>query len=97
MSTRAGVERARFLGEAGLTAAQLDDLSEYIPLDDYKRAIAAAISTTGDRAIGLHMGEHASAGSFDVLGHLTEQSRCLREALELASRYARIATEGPEL
>jgi AraC-like DNA-binding protein len=94
---RTGVERARFLVEAGLTAAQLADLSAYIPLEDYRRAIVAALSTTGDPAIGLHMGEHASIASFDVLGHLVEQSRCLREALELASRYARIATEGPEL
>ena len=92
-----GVSRERFLTEAGLEAAQLEDASGRIPLADYSRVVAAVFSTTGDPAFGLHMGERMSSRAFDVLGHLAEHSSNLREAVQLSVRYASIVTEGPRL
>jgi AraC-like DNA-binding protein len=94
---RAGVERASFLGAAGLSGLQLDDVHGRISAADYSRLVRAALERTGDAALGLHMGERAGMGSFDVLGHLGEHSRCLRDALELSARYASIVTTGPRL
>jgi AraC-like DNA-binding protein len=91
----AGVQRERFLAEAGLVATRLDDANASFSLADYGRMVQAALATSGDPALGLHMSEHAGAARFDVLGHLTEHSSCLREALEMSVRYARIVTDGP--
>jgi AraC-like DNA-binding protein len=91
------VERDRFLAAAGFTAAGLDDVSARIPLAEYSRFVGAAFATTGDPALGLHLGEQASASRFDVLGPLSEHSSNLREALQMSARYTRIVTEGPRL
>jgi AraC-like DNA-binding protein len=92
-----GVERARFLAEAGLAAALLEDSNARISLADYNRALRAALSTSGDPALGLRMGGQASTAKFDVLASLAEHSGCLREALQVSARYARIVMDGPRL
>jgi AraC-like DNA-binding protein len=92
---RAGVERARFLAAAELDAALVDDSSARLPGADYGRALRTALKITGDPALGLRMGEHASAAAFDVLGHLAEHTASLRDALEMNARYSRLVTGGP--
>jgi AraC-like DNA-binding protein len=92
-----GVERTRFLAEAGLAPAQIENADARVSLADYARARRAALATSGDPALGLHMGEHPSVGAYDVLGSLAEHSRSLREALHMCIRYARIMVEGPRM
>lgn len=92
-----GVDRTRFLAEAGLAKGQIEDADARVSLAEYARARRAALATSGDPAFGLHMGEHPSIGSYDVLGSLAEQSRSLREALHMVMRYARIMVEGPRM
>lgn len=93
----AGVARTDFLAEAGLSSAQFDDAFARISLADYARARRAALTTSGDAALGLHMGGHVSTGRFDVLASLVEHASCLREAFHMIARYARIVVEGPHL
>jgi len=94
---RAGVEPSRFLAKVGLGPIALDDVCARLSLADYRRVLSAALATSGDPALGLHMGERAGVGAFDVLGHLSEHSRSLRDALSTAMRYASIVTDGPKL
>lgn len=101
-SLAAGVEAAggklgRFLAEAGICASQLDDVHARISLPDYSRARRAALSTSGDPALGLHMGGPPSIAAFDFLGLLAEHSSCLREALHVAVRYAPLIVAGEQL
>lgn len=93
----AGVERARLLAHAGLTAFPLDDPDAELPHADYVRLLRAALATSGDPALGLRMGQRASPGRFDVLVYMTEHSSCLREALGAFLRYGRIVARGPRL
>ena len=93
----AGVSTARLLDAAGLTAAQLEDESASLSLAEYRRVLRAALVTSGNPALGLHMGERVSAGKFGVVGYLAEQSSCLREALALCSAYGSVFTAGPRL
>src|ERR1700759_2556851 len=94
---RAGTDRARFLADAALENLQFDDLLARIPLEDYRRAVDVAYTLTGDAALGPHMGGRLATGSFDALGHVSEHSGCLRDALLSTLRYARIVSEGPRL
>lgn len=93
----AGVERERFLAEAGLAALPLDDVLKRVPFSRYQHAVRAALASSGDTALGLHMGEDPSRTGFDVLGPLVQSSIDLREALEKCLRYAAIATDGPHV
>jgi AraC-like DNA-binding protein len=94
---RAGVSRADFLASAGITQLPLDDIRARIPCELYAHVVQEAIASTRDPALGLHMGERAGIGSFDVLGHLAEHGPCLRDALRLAAHYGRIVNDGPRL
>jgi AraC-like DNA-binding protein len=95
---RAGVERAQFLADAELDARLLEADHAFLPLAAYGRVLRAALGSSGDPALGLHMAERASAGgNFDVLGPLSEHSQTLRDALHVGMRYARIVTDGPRL
>jgi AraC-like DNA-binding protein len=94
---RAGVDRELFLAEAGIDPALFADTQARISLDEHRRAVRTAYKLTGDPAFGLHVGERLGMSSFDVLGHLVEQSSCLREAFLTAVRYSRFVSEGPRI
>jgi hypothetical protein len=55
----------------GLTAEQLADVNARMSLSDYGRVRRAALSTSGNPALGLQLGGPASLGRYDVLGTLT--------------------------
>jgi AraC-like DNA-binding protein len=93
----AGMRREAFLAEVGIDAALLDDLHARLPLAAYSRAVRAAIKLSGDPALGLHMGERAGLGIFDVIGVLSQHCGTLREALEVSRRYTRVVTEDGQL
>lgn len=97
----AAVERsgkcANFLTEIGIDPARLGDAYARIPVEDYSRMVHHALAASGDPALGLHMAEHASLGSYDVLGYLSAESACLREALVTCQRYTRVVKDGPRL
>ena len=94
---RVGVTRERLLGESQIDPALLQDLMARISLDDYRRAVRTAYRLTADPALGLHMGESLATASFDVIGHLIENSQTLRDALHTAVRYSAIVSEGPRI
>lgn len=93
---RAGVHRDRLLTAAGIDAAQLDDSSIRLSLAEYDRVQLAALAVSGDEALGLRIGEHASSAAFDVLGHLTEHAATLRQSVETIIRYSHILSVGPD-
>jgi hypothetical protein len=53
---RAGKRRDRFLTEARVEERWLEEGTLRLSLDDYLRAVDAAITVTGDPAFGLHRG-----------------------------------------
>ncbi|MET0386923.1 MAG: AraC family transcriptional regulator [Polyangiales bacterium] len=93
----AGVSRERFLRDAALDADRLRDGLARISVTEYRHAVHAALVSSRDPALGLHMGEVANITWYDVLGHLALHSANLREALQMCGRYARIATDSAHL
>jgi AraC-like DNA-binding protein len=93
---RNGASRDRFFAAAKLDPGVLEDPNAWLPLGTYQHSIGAALSVSGDRAFGLHMGEHASPAMFDVLGPLAETAATMREGIEAMTRYSRLVAEGFE-
>ena len=91
---RRGASRERFLTRAGIDASAVEDAGARLSIGAYLRVLDAALEVSNDPALGLHMGEHASPVMFDVIGHLCAQAATMRESIQAASRYARLAAEG---
>jgi AraC-like DNA-binding protein len=53
--------------------------------------VRAALTTSGDPAFGLHMGERASMIRFDVLGPLSDPSSTLARVLAAFKRWTGVA------
>jgi AraC-like DNA-binding protein len=76
-------------------AISRDDLARdtSIPTATFARAWQVAPELSGDPYFGLHAGEHAALGSYDVLDYLFLTSATLGDACRALERYHRIVTE----
>jgi len=64
---RSGADRNQFFAAAALDPLLIEDRGSWVLLCDYLRAIEAALAVSENAALGLHMGEHASASMFDAM------------------------------
>src|SRR4051794_29025559 len=80
---RAGHDGRALLRAAGIEAGVLEDPDARIETEPYDLLQQLALRTTGDAALGLHMGEHASVSAFSVAGQMASQSSTLREAIDV--------------
>lgn len=88
---RLGVDRTSMRVIVGRDLAQLDDPWVRLPRTVVPRLFAYGEQRTGDRAIGLHAGEH---GRFrGPLAHLLASAPRLRAALEVFVRFSALAVE----
>jgi AraC-like DNA-binding protein len=88
-----GVSREEFLMRAGIASDRLDDPNGALEIPELDRIQELAIALTGDPALGLHMGEHARAPAYDVVGHLPSHTATLRETIEALIRFSRIHSD----
>jgi AraC-like DNA-binding protein len=92
-----GVDRLRLLKISGLDQTKLDDVVARVPFEQFHQLVTVAYELSADPALGLHLGERLTFAAFDVLGHLTEHSASLREALQMTLRFAAIVGSQPRL
>jgi AraC-like DNA-binding protein len=90
---RGGVDGDDFLSRAGFERAKLEDPVLRVDLPTYDGLQELAVEMTGDEALGLHMGEHASLAAFNVVGYLTAHCRTIRDGLQVFFRYYRIVSD----
>lgn len=93
---RAGADTDAYFQDAGFDPALLRDERVRVSAETYDRLQLLALQHTGDRALGIHMGEHASMGAFNVVGSLVMHCRTIREALDVFFRYHRIISDCAE-
>jgi AraC-like DNA-binding protein len=89
----AGVSRAAFLEQAGLTPEDLDDVEARLEVGEYLAMVELALDVTGDDALGLHLGLAASAETYCVIGPLVSHATTLRKGLEAVSRFHRLLSD----
>lgn len=88
------VTAAAVLSAAGLPAGLVDDPAVRLPHDAVSAIWQAALRLTGDRHLGLHVGERVRPGSFDALGQLLMTCTSLGEAARQAERFAPLVGGG---
>ncbi len=92
---RAGVDVDEYLARAGFPREMLADADARVDIPVYDRLTELAIEMTGDPALGLHMGEHASMASYHMVGQVAAQCRTIREVLEVIYKFYRLVADVP--
>ncbi len=77
----------------GADPKALDDADATVPGPTLIAAWETSAKLAQDEAFGLHAGERAALGAYDVLDYVTISSRTLGEALRTAARYYRIMSD----
>jgi AraC-like DNA-binding protein len=87
-----GVDRAQLLARIGVSETELErDTS--VPTLVMAQAWQVAPELSGDPLFGLHAGEHAEVGSYDILDYLFLTSATLGDACRALEHYHRIVSE----
>ena len=90
---RTGRDAKGLLASAGVESSLLDDAHARLDPRRYRELQRLALAASGDPALGLSMGEHASLASFGIVGHMVMHCRSLREAIDLGSRYYQLVAD----
>lgn len=86
----AGVTREAFLAAAGFDPRRVEQRDVRISLEEYDRLNELAREVTGDPALGLRMGQIASATTHSLAAHLVAHAKTLGDAIANLTRYHRI-------
>lgn len=92
---RAGATRERLFSSSGVDPALVGCAEGRISLEGYDALLEAALDSTGDQALGLHLGETASGATAGVMANLVEQSATLRDGIDSLLRFHRLITDRP--
>lgn len=87
-----GVDPDAWLAAANLCTNQIKSQKGAIELDQFKHLILSAISLSGEPGLGLMVGRNLGLTTHGMLGYAISASSCLREAVELFSRYLNTRT-----
>jgi AraC-like DNA-binding protein len=90
-----GIRREAFLEAARLSSDIIDQSDGRISLEDYDTLQEVARTLTGEQALGLRMGEVASATTHSVTAHLVAYAPTLGDAIDGLVRYQRLLTGRP--
>ena len=86
----------RTLELSGFDPVQLADPDERMPRTLAGEVVRVAVEHTGDRALGVHAGEHTEVSDFGVVGQAVRACPDFRGALECMQRYAPLHDESLE-
>ena len=87
---------SRFLEQAGIERACLEEPYGRISLQQWSRLQLTAYEHSADPACGLHLAERTTIGAFSVLGYLFLNCETARSSLRQFFRYYQILMEAPE-
>jgi AraC-like DNA-binding protein len=94
---RAGTSRDTLLAELHIDARRIEQVDGRFELHEFAAIQGRALDLTRDEALGLHIAEHASEASFDLIAHLVSHAPTLREALGLCSQFQRLVLDDSQL
>jgi AraC-like DNA-binding protein len=92
-ATRAGVDEAQLLKQAGMSGLPSDPLAR-IGLDSVVLLWRAVLALSGDAALGLRMGRAIEPSSFSVLVYTMLSSATLRDAFSHLHRFLPLISDG---
>ena len=86
------VDTNQWLARVGLTINKIDQMGQMISFSQFKTLISDAIHLSAKPALGLRVGQRLGLTTHGMLGYAISASSCLRETVELFSRYLNTRT-----
>jgi len=86
------VDTNHWLASVGLNIKQIDQPEQLISYRHFKKLISSSIVLSGQAALGLKVGQRLGLTTHGMLGYAIIVSSCLRETIELFSRYLNTRT-----
>lgn len=86
-----GADRATLLERAGLTADELEDLDNRVPLARYEAMMKAAAALTNEPALALQYGEAVRMQEISIVGLICEACETTPDVGVQLNRYGRLA------
>lgn len=83
-----GANRQKMLELSGFSAEELCDEELRVSAEVYNSIIEKAEEATGDKRIGLHLGEQLNLSAAGLISQITQTSRTVKEALEYCCEFA---------
>ncbi len=87
-----GADRTALLAEAGIAAADLDDIDRRIPFARYRALMRAGKALSGDQALALHYGA-VNISEVSIVGLIGQASETMVEAFAQLNRYVRLVVD----
>ncbi|HEX4341516.1 MAG TPA: AraC family transcriptional regulator [Polyangiaceae bacterium] len=87
------IPRERFFEAAGFDPARLDEPDGRISLAEFDTYHELALDLTGDEALGLHLGEAATATTYNLVAHLVAHAATLRQGIDALIRFHRLVLD----
>lgn len=87
-----GIDAAAWLAPSGLSPTQLADPALEVPFNQFKGLVRDGIAVTGEKALGLLVGDRLTATTHGMLGYAALNSGSLRQAIELTRHYLPVRT-----
>jgi len=94
---RLGLDREELMRVAGLTAGELTDPDERVPVVKIWQLWKAVIRRSDDPALGLKLAEGFTTRGLGLIGYGVLHSLTLRDALGRLARYAHIVNEAIQI
>jgi AraC-like DNA-binding protein len=91
---RSGAKRADLRARIPFDWTHLEHPDVRLEFEQFEQVLSIALAVTGDEALGLHLAEHMPEGAVDLLAHLAAHAPTMREAVEIASQFVRLAMDG---
>ena len=88
--TQMGLDWRSILSASGIDPELIDDCEARISAEAFAHFWPTAAEITGDACLGLHVGEHVSPASVNILGYLLISSPTVRAGLERVVRFQRL-------
>jgi len=88
-----GANREQLMARSGITAEDLADQDNRIPMPNYVALMRTAKELTGDAALALHYGEAMDLSELSVVGLIARASETMIEAFAQLNRYGRLVVE----
>ena len=82
----------QWLGQSGLTRAELSVPSRLLAYAPFRRFVLHAISAAREPALGLFVGERLVAGTHGAVGAAAVNSRTVGQALDMVERFSHLRT-----
>ncbi|MGJ8671143.1 MAG: AraC family transcriptional regulator, partial [Oceanococcus sp.] len=91
-----GDELSAVLAALGISESALADADKRIARQSFNRALDVASTLTGDRFLGLHLGEQIRPAHYGALGYILMSCETPRQAIEQHARWHQLVNGGEQ-